>query len=153
MSESTTTDLSTAMLLELHHRRLDEMLVETELLADAEKWAEAKQRFDGFRRELEEHIRLEEEVMFPAFEACGPSGPTAVMRAEHGAIRQLLASVAQALADERPISRATTDLTGQLGAHNFKEERVLYPAFERLVPATTRTALARQVEALVRGRG
>ena len=39
MSETTTTkDCSAAMLLELHHQRLDETLVEIELMADAENW-------------------------------------------------------------------------------------------------------------------
>jgi iron-sulfur cluster repair protein YtfE (RIC family) len=152
MNATTATDLSTAMLLELHHRRLDEMLVATELLVDAENWNDAKLRFDDFRRELEEHIRLEEEVMFPAFEARGPSGPTAVMRAEHLSIRQLLASVGSALSEERPISRATADLTSQLAAHNFKEENVLYPAFERLAPPATKTTLGEKVQALLRER-
>ena len=102
---------------------------------------------------MEEHIRLEEEMMFPTFEANAsmPRGPTVVMRAEHAAIRQFLADVEAALSAERPISRTTADLKAQLGAHNFKEERVLYPAFERTASAATRTALAAAVDALLRG--
>lgn len=153
MTETTTSDLSVAMLLELHHQRLDEMLDEVELMADAENWKDAKRRFLGFRRELEEHIRLEEEMMFPTFETNSsmPHGPTVVMRAEHVTIRQLLANVEAALTEKRPISRTTVELEAQLGAHNFKEERVLYPAFERLASVSTRMSLATKVETLLRG--
>jgi len=155
MTEATTSDLSAAMLLEIHHKRLDDMLDEIQLMADAENWTRAKGRFDGFRRELEEHIRLEEEMMFPTFEADGsmPRGPTAVMRAEHVSIRQFLVDVEAALTEERPIGRTTAELVVQLGAHNFKEERVLYPAFDRTASAATRMALAAEVEALLRGPG
>ncbi len=155
MTEATTSDLSAAMLLEIHHQRLDEMLDEIELMADAENWKDAKRRFDGFRREMEEHIRLEEEMMFPTFEAEGsmPRGPTVVMRTEHVSIRQFLADVEAALTEERPISRTTAALEAQLSVHNFKEERILYPAFERTASAATRMALAAKVEALLRGPG
>jgi len=154
MNLTITNDQSAGMLLELHHQRLDDMLDDIELCADAENWSEAKRRFAGFRRDIEEHIRLEEELIFPIFEANAamPHGPTVVMRAEHVAIRQTLAAVEAALADERPISRTTAELEAQLAAHNFKEERVLYPAFERLAAAATRAALAATVEALLRGR-
>jgi hypothetical protein len=48
------------------------------------------------------------------------------------------------------VSRATAELEARLGAHNFKEERILYPAFERVVAPGARAALAQQVEALLR---
>jgi iron-sulfur cluster repair protein YtfE (RIC family) len=143
------------MLLELHHRRLDDMLDDVERMADGEKWQDAKRRFEVFRLELEAHIRLEEELMFPAFgqDAMMLRGPIMVMLAEHAAIKTFLEEVAQALSEERAISRATTDLEAQLGTHNMKEERVLYPAFERTAPVSLRAALASKVEALVRGPG
>jgi iron-sulfur cluster repair protein YtfE (RIC family) len=153
MTDPDTSNLGAAILLEQHHRRLDDLLDEVERLVDAENWKEAKLRFERFHRELEEHIRLEEEVMFPAVEAHAamPHGPTVVMRQEHVGIRQSLMSVYTALTQERPISQTTTELEAQLGDHNFKEERVLYPMFERFAPGGIRTALAGKVEALLRG--
>lgn len=153
MNVATTRDLSAAMLLELHHQRLDDLLDDVELMADAESWQDARRRFDAFRRELEAHIRLEEEMMFPSFEQDAPMlrGPTMVMRAEHAAIKAFLEEVAGALTEERAISRATAELERRLAAHNFKEERVLYPAFERTAPSSARAALTGEVEALLRG--
>jgi len=155
MTDATTPDQSAAMLLELHHRRLDEMLDDVELAADAESWKNANRGFKLFRHELEEHIRLEEEVMFPAFEAATSvrEGPTAVMRHEHVAIRALLSEIEQALIEERPISRLVAALESQLGSHNFKEERVLYPAFEQRAPISVRAGLATELSALLRGPG
>lgn len=154
MNLETTRDPSVAMLLELHHRRLDDMLDEVELLADAERWQDARRGFVTFRRELEAHIRLEEEMMFPTFEQEAPMlrGPTMVMRAEHAAIKASLMQIAGELTEERPIARATAELEAQLDAHNFKEERVLYPAFERAASAPVRAALAVEVDALLQGR-
>lgn len=147
MNEAIDHELSAAALLERHHRRLDDMLEDVELMADAQSWKQGKRRFDEFRREMEEHIRLEEEIMFPAFERdpAMARGPTVVMRAEHQAIRGLLDQVEDALADERPVGRTSAELKAQLGAHNFKEERVLYPAFERMAPASVRAALAAEL--------
>jgi len=155
MTETTASSLSAVVLLELHHERLDDMLGDVKLMADAESWQDAKRRFDAFRRELEAHIRLEEEMMFPALEkdASMPQGPTTVMRAEHVTIRAFLAELDEALTETRSVRQTTAELEAQIGAHNFKEERVLYPAFERLAPASARTALATELEALLGGRG
>ena len=155
MNESIDHELSAATLLEQHHRRLDDMLDDVELMADAENWKHGQRRFDEFRREMEAHIRLEEETMFPAFERDPTTsrGPTIVMRAEHDAIGGLLEGVQRALIEERPISRMSAELKAQLGAHNFKEERILYPAFERTAPVPVRAALAAQTQALLTHRG
>lgn len=155
MNETISGDVSAAQLLELHHQRLDDVLDDVELMADSESWKEAAHRFDAFRREMEAHIRLEEEIMFPAFEndPSMPQGPTTVMRAEHVTIRAYLAGIGGALAEQRPISRTVAELEAHLGAHNFKEERVLYPTFERMAPAAIRATLAGKVRALLVRRG
>jgi iron-sulfur cluster repair protein YtfE (RIC family) len=152
MTEGKASELCAAVLLELHHERLDDLLEDVKLMADAGSWKDAGRRFAAFRREMHEHMRLEEEMMFPAFEgdASTPRGPTRVMRDEHAAINALLTDVERGLAEGGPISRTISELEARLGAHNFKEERVLYPTFERTAPVAVRTALAAQVEALVR---
>ena len=62
---------SPSLILELHHRRLDEMLERIAIEIELASWGEARLLFARFRGELEEHIRIEEQVMFPSFEAFG----------------------------------------------------------------------------------
>lgn len=83
------------------------------------------------------HIAWEEEILFPAFEArtgMADAGPTAVMRMEHDRIEQLLAALeirADADADAGDLDGLIADLVAILGAHNGKEEMILYPWIDR----------------------
>src|SRR5690242_8270856 len=79
--------------LELHNRRLDEMLDHVEMTVEIGNWSAARRGFARFQSELEEHMRLEEELIFPAFEMFtrAAGGPTTGLRAEHGEIRGLVA--------------------------------------------------------------
>lgn len=93
--------------------------------------APATAAFEHFERELRNHLAMEEEVLFPAFEdATGMThGPTTVMRMEHTQMRGLLDQMAQAVR-----SAAWQDLLDHgdtllmvIGQHNAKEEGMLYP--------------------------
>jgi iron-sulfur cluster repair protein YtfE (RIC family) len=130
---TTAAPASVTQLLGLDHRRLDA------ILADAKRWLatgdlqRAHARFSAFRNGLEHHIVVEEEILFPTFEALtGASGvePTHVMRTEHAEIRRLMAEVASNL--ERGGDEGHTTplaaLTARVYAHSRKEERILYPA-------------------------
>lgn len=124
-------------LLTADHRRLDAVLADVKQEVKDQDLARARSLFAGFRRGLERHILVEEEVLFPAFEhhtGAREGGPTAVMRAEHAEIRRLMADVAGALeAAEGPPATTTplAELTAILYAHNGKEERILYPMSDR----------------------
>ena len=123
-------------LLGLDHRRLDAVL------ADAKRWLasgdlqRASVRFSAFRKGLEHYIAVEEEILFPTFEAligASGGGRTRVMRMEHAEIRRLMAKVASNLergGDEGHMTPLAA-LTARVNAHNGKEERILYPAAER----------------------
>jgi iron-sulfur cluster repair protein YtfE (RIC family) len=112
------------------HRRLDELFDRAcehcgmgALILARDLWGELDQ---GLRR----HIALEESTVFPTFlERTGITGPIAVMRHEHRQIEALLQTAACALAedDTAGFSQAAGALRQLLGAHNHKEERVLYP--------------------------
>ena len=134
------------------HDRLDELL-----LAARQAWVdgatdEAREPFAAFAAGLRRHIHAEERVLFPAFEkASGQQpgfAPTAVMCAEHREIEQLLGAISAALAAgaarECPEVGA---LAALLLAHNRKEEHVLYPMTDRLVPPDERIALCHAIEA------
>jgi len=147
-------DSPVSLMLELHNRRLDDMLDHVEMTVEVGNWDEARIGFAAFETELEEHMRLEEDMMFPSFEAFSrsPGGPTAVMRAEHDKIRTILTVLEGLLCDEQPIDDATSALETLLAAHNAKEEQVVYPLFERHAPAEAYAALDHELRPLVSSR-
>ena len=73
------------------HRDIDTRWVEVETAADAADHEALRTAWSGFDALLREHLDMEEQLMFPAFEqATGMhSGPTQVMRAEHTQMRGL----------------------------------------------------------------
>lgn len=116
--------------LEVDHRALDALLLESERLARAASFAEAREQFAAFASRLIRHIEVEEEVLFPAIEQMELAlrGPTSVMRAEHEELRALLEQVAGELAAEAVgWTAALLRLKQMLLVHDTKEERVLYP--------------------------
>lgn len=133
------------------HERLDAIIPEVERLAQAGSFAEARTQFEVFVCGLSWHIDVEEQVLFPSFEALHgtPSGPTTVMRGEHVDIRDRMRLVSAAL-DAQDLS-ATSDalqrLTALLGTHNMKEERMLYPMTDRaLGTPTAQEELVQRIE-------
>ncbi len=113
------------------HRECDRLFAEAEAAVAAGDWDEASARFDRFADLTLLHLRREEEVLFPEFEAQTgmTDGPTVVMRMEHDQMRALIDTMRQALTDRDPdafLGDAETFmiLTQQ---HDMKEEQVLYP--------------------------
>jgi hemerythrin-like domain-containing protein len=143
-------DRSVSAMLEAHHRRLDDILEGVEIAIESGNASEARRQFALFRGGLDEHIRIEEELMFPSFEAIMGRlrGPTAVMRGEHAAILAAADVVDGLLVDGRVADEAVADLMALLETHNGKEELVLYPTFERIAPPEAYAALAAEVSAL-----
>src|SRR4029453_13967448 len=114
--------------------------------------AGAARRVRPFARGLRRHIGFEEEILFPEFERRAgiprDFGPTAVMRAEHREIESLLEHISRGIGD--PAADADSPrrrLHEVLGAHNVKEERVLYPGTDRLMSEDERDALVRRIQA------
>jgi iron-sulfur cluster repair protein YtfE (RIC family) len=126
-----------AQLLGRDHRRLDAILAEAKRFLAAGDLGRAAAKFAEFREGLERHIAVEEELLFPAFERLtdgGGGGPTHVMRVEHAELRRLMAEIAATLVRggrEGPTTPLAA-LTARIYAHNGKEERILYPAMDRL---------------------
>jgi len=119
-----------------NHREIDSRWAEVEAAverADGEAVATAWQRFDsGLRR----HLAMEEEVLFPAFEAATGmtgGGPTFVMRSEHSQMRGVLDQMAAAMekGDHGELVDQGDTLLLLIQQHNAKEEGMLYPMAER----------------------
>ena len=123
--------------LQADHQRLDAIIAAVERLADGGSFADARARFGELTCGLGWHIDVEEQVLFPFFEAkTGMTrGPTAVMRVEHKDIRERMDRVTAALETRAlgPMRDALGELTTLLASHNLKEERMLYPMTDRAI--------------------
>ncbi|MDX1303521.1 hemerythrin domain-containing protein [Photobacterium sp.] len=114
-----------------HHRSCDHLLVEAEGPLSQGNWAEFSNKWNQFEAETLHHFDLEEEILFPEFEAKTgmTSGPTMVMRQEHTMVRALFSQMQQAISENATdramgIVESTMLLIQQ---HNMKEEQMLYP--------------------------
>lgn len=134
-----------------HHRQF-ELLVGAALnAADAADWSAYRAGLEALGAELERHIGFEEHDLFPAFERTTPQGDavTAAMRAEHAAMRTLLARLAAAAPAVDPDGcRAELEsLERALRRHAAQEEGMLYRTCAKL-PAAHAEALREGMQRL-----
>jgi regulator of cell morphogenesis and NO signaling len=133
------------------HDRLDALEREAfECLALGDE-ARARAAWSEFSVGLRRHIRFEEDLLFPTFEARlgvpREAGPTAVMRIEHRRIEGLIDSIGQAMSGEGEALSLRAGLHDVLGQHNAKEEAVLYPATDRALGPEERDDLVARFQA------
>jgi iron-sulfur cluster repair protein YtfE (RIC family) len=118
-----------------HHRDCDCAFRRAEEALARPEWAAVEREAEWFLREMARHIELEEDVLFPAFEAATgmTRGPTGVMRMEHARMREAFAQMHAAIAarDAAQYRDASASLTALLQQHNLKEEGILYPMLDR----------------------
>jgi iron-sulfur cluster repair protein YtfE (RIC family) len=110
------------------HRDCDSLWVAVEEGASTDLDA-TKEALGNFDSQLRNHLRMEEEVLFPAIERAtgmGGMGPTEMMRQEHIGMRRLLDAMAQSDDLELILEQGDT-LMMLIAQHNSKEEGVLYP--------------------------
>lgn len=119
------------------HHRCDALFARAEEQVAKGDWSQARASHDAFIQGMEHHFAMEESVLFPAFEAASGSemGPTAVMRHEHGQMRQLFAAMEEAQARQ-----SSDDYLGNsetllilMSQHNAKEEQILYTMCDRML--------------------
>jgi iron-sulfur cluster repair protein YtfE (RIC family) len=117
------------------HRGCDAVWADVEAAADAGDAARLATEWQRFQGGLLRHLGMEEQLMFPAFEAATgmTGGPTQVMRMEHeqmrGLLEQMYAAVARGDTEELLDQGDTLNILIQ--QHNMKEEGMLYPMAER----------------------
>ncbi len=90
---------------------------------------------------LEVHLDREEKGLFPRLEAqTGPQGPLHVMMLEHEQLRRQMAVIGAANADLAAgalppgLLGASRDLLSVLRSHILKEDQILFPMAERVIP-------------------
>lgn len=80
------------------------------------------------------HAEIEDELLFRAVETkMSPGGPAEVMRAEHEEIDATLAALRDAT-DEAAARRAVLQVVHLAREHFAKEEQVLFPLAEEILP-------------------
>ena len=116
--------------LSTDHRHCDEMFPSAEAAVANGDWTQAQSLAEVFFKAMDTHFRMEEEVLFPAFEKkTGMNhGPTVVMRVEHQQMRGLLSELQGALEaqDQSTFLGLSETLLVLLQQHNLKEEQILY---------------------------
>ena len=111
----------------------------------------AYELYAGFAAGLRRHIGFEEELLFPALEEHTgfppTAGPTAVMRAEHSEIKELLDRIEVGIGDAAaPVEELRSSFHAVLREHNFKEEEVLYPGADELLGAEEADRLVGEIQ-------
>jgi len=132
------------------HHRCDELFAKAEKSAAEHAWEAAQSDFDTFHQAMEAHFHMEEAFLFPTFEeVSGQSmGPTQVMRMEHGQMRELFESMAEAVRahDAETFLGDAETLLVLMQQHNMKEEQILYPMSDQVL-GPQREALLQQMQA------
>ncbi|MGV0834775.1 hemerythrin domain-containing protein [Mycolicibacterium thermoresistibile] len=133
-------------LLEREHRQIDAGIEEfIHGPPHAESSAhDAMRALDTLRR----HIYLEEEFLFPPLRDSGFIPPVLVMLREHGEIWRLMDAVQALLcAGDRDGARnRCIELLAHLATHNGKEEPIIYPRGDAVLPPETNTELRRFID-------
>ncbi len=133
------------------HRACDEMFAAAETAVAQQGCDSARDQFAAFRAAMAHHFAMEEDVLFPAFEARTgmSSGPTQVMRMEHEQMRGLLDDMGDALArsDSDGFLGLSETLNMLMQQHNVKEENMLYPMSDRAL-GEGRAQVIRDMEAV-----
>ena len=119
------------------HRTCDKYYAEAEAAVADENWSRAEEAWQHFSRLLDKHFtRLEEELLFPAFEEVnGPDGPTQMMRMEHAQMRTLVEQIRSIISarDTQEFLGLAETLMLVIQQHNMKEEQILYPMMDQSI--------------------
>src|SRR5437870_10189176 len=123
--------------LSADHLRLGMILDDVARAVEAYRFAEARQGYRLFTVGLRHHIHMEEDILFPVFEARTGlvDGPITLMRAEHRAIEEAAAKMRNGLeaSDADAFAAALRFFHGLLRVHESKEEHILYPITHSLL--------------------
>jgi iron-sulfur cluster repair protein YtfE (RIC family) len=144
MTESTIRDY-----FEEDHDRLDKLLTSFQALKRSD-YPKAQEAFKQFKMGLQRHIVWEEDLLFPIWErktGLIEGGPTQVMRMEHRQIGELLEAIHEKVKARNPESDQEEErLQAVLISHNMKEERILYPAIDKVLEDNERASLFKAME-------
>jgi hemerythrin-like domain-containing protein len=127
------------------HRRLERALEASVAHVGTGRWDEAAAAFATFRRGIERHMEVEEQVLFPAVEDGAETPLTAILRKGHRDLRVFFDELDDALQarDAEEYGRISASMRALLERHDEKEEAELYPAAQARLGADAAAAAAR----------
>ena len=139
---------SISVTLTQDHRHCDELFARAEERVAHGDWTQAGQDFSEFIEAMEQHLRFEEDNLFPAFEQASGSraGPTQMMRMEHEQMRALFRDMETSLRAQeasRYLGLSETLLI-LMQQHNMKEEHILYRMAEQVLGPAGEALAARR---------
>lgn len=129
--------------------RLETLLEELAWAVATGRLSEARALVRRFELALEQHVRAEEDLLLPVFEArTGVDGPAASLRAEHRDVTRGTGLMREALAsgDLTAFDDGLRFLRQILPGHHSKEH-ILYPAFDMLLSGTEKARLLQRLKA------
>jgi len=124
----------------IHEHSLYENLLSrcTEAI-EIEDWKTANLLFKSMVSHLKRHMAMEEEVLYPAYEAAthAPQGPTGALREEHDHIVRLVMDMARVIKtrDSDYVLECLTHLEKQMIKHHEKEEDLFLPMASYILDA------------------
>ncbi len=133
----------------IHEHSLYENLLSrcTEAI-EIEDWKTADLLFKRMVTHLKRHMALEEEVLYPAYEAetHAPQGPTGALREEHDHIVRLIMDMARIIKtrDSDYVLECLAHLEKQMIKHHEKEEDLFLPMASHILDAN-REEISRQL--------
>jgi len=121
--------------LKLDHQRCDDLFYRVETGVAQRNWEEAMRHFREYEAMMRRHIRMEENILLPAFlqTLTDSSGPISMLRMEHVQIQALIERMRDAIRRANPIDYVlhAETLTLLMQGHTMKEEDMLYPLLDR----------------------
>ena len=134
-----------------YHKRCDTLFAEAEAAVSKSQWNDFGDKFAAFSQALTHHLKIEEEILFPAFaEATGATtGPVQVMLMEHDQMRTLLSEMTDGFddRDQASVLGVAETMLMMMQQHNVKEEQILYPMLDQAL-AASRDTLLKHIDSL-----
>jgi hypothetical protein len=110
------------------HEKLEAILEDATCLAEHRLFYTAAKKFEEFQTRQEQHMAVEEDIVFRLLETILPGSPViAEVKAEHQVIRQAMEAARSAIleASWEQFEKVHSDLTAALMAHTRHEDELL----------------------------
>jgi len=121
------------------HSLYENLLSRCTEAVEVEDWKTVNTLFKRMVTHLKRHMALEDEVLYPAYEASttAPQGPTGALREEHDRIVQLVTDMARVLEtrDSDYALECLAHLERQMIKHHEKEEDIFLPMASHILDA------------------
>ena len=129
------------------HSLYEDLLSECHDAVENEDWEGVNLIFSQLVMHLKRHIALEEEVLYPAYEAAphAPQGPTTALREEHSTIIRLLQDMAPVIRTRgsEHLLECLAHLENQMIKHHEKEEDIFLPMASHILNSSRDELLSR----------